>query len=365
MRTTLKAVKFAAKLLWYRPKGWWRVFVNQAAVFVRSTYIPALPVHITIEPTAHCDIGCPVCETGAKILGRPQGTMSLETFKRIIDQIHAHTNTIFLYYMGEPFLNKRIYEMIRYAKDHHIFVSICTNGHFVDPERTVESGLDELSFQIGGLTQETHEIYRVRGRLQRQLDNLHALVAERKRRGTRHPWIQVGFIVMRHNEHEVDEFLRVTKEWGVDEALVIDPCVRDVDQGRQFLTSDEKYWFYDKRAFEQHGILKPRSIPNNRCWWIWHSAVITWDGKVVPCCRDPRARFVFGNVLEENFKRIWNSPRYREFRKRILTAQDNVPICTLCSSFPVPDLNVNRKFIPLSQANVTSREELREQVASR
>ena len=348
MKTALKAARFSARLLWHRPKGWWRVLVNQAAAFLRSTYVPALPVHISIEPAAVCDMGCPVCETGAGILGRPQGVMSLEVFKRVIDRIHAHTHTLFLYFMGEPFLNKHLYEMIRYAKDHDIFVSTCTNGHFVDAEQTVASGLDELSFQIGGVTQKIHEIYRVRGRLQRQLDNLHALVSEKKRLGTRHPWIQVGFIVMRHNEHQVDDFLRLAREWGVDEAQVINPCVRNIAQTRQFLTRDERYWFYDKRAFEEHGILKPKVVPNNRCWWIWHSALIIWDGTVVPCCRDAKATFALGNVLEEDFRQIWNGPRYREFRRQVLTNQRAVPICTLCSSYPVPDLNVNRQFVSLT-----------------
>lgn len=347
MKSLLRAARLGARLVYHRPRGWWRVLANQAAALAGSTYVPALPVHISIEPTAHCDMGCPVCETGAEVLGRAQGTMSLEVFKRIIDRIHPHTHTVFLYFMGEPFLNKRIYDMIRYAKDHGIYVSLCTNGHFVDAEQTVSSGLDEISFQLGGLDQRTHEIYRVRGRLQPQLDHLQALVAEKKRRGVRAPWIQAGFIVMRHNEAQVDEFLRVARdEWGVDEAVVINPCVRTVEQGRQFLTADDRYWFYDRRAFEKDGVLKPKSIPDNRCWWIWHSAVIMWDGSVVPCCRDAKGTYVLGNVLEEDFATIWNGPRYRAFRRKILTAQREVSICQLCSSYPVPDLNVNFRRPP-------------------
>jgi radical SAM protein with 4Fe4S-binding SPASM domain len=343
----LRAARLTARLTYHRPRGWWRVLLNQGAALGRTTYAPALPVHISIEPTAHCDMGCPVCETGAEILGRPQGTMSFEAFTRIVDAIHPHAHTIFLYFMGEPFLNKRIYDMIRYAKDRGIYVSLCTNGHFVDPERTVAAGLDEISFQLGGLDQPTHEVYRVRGRLQRQLDNLQALVAEKKRRGSRAPWVQAGFIVMRHNESQVDEFLRVARdEWGVDEAAIIPPCVRTVEQGRQFLTADDRYWFYDRRAFEEHGVLKPKQVMDNRCWWIWHSAMITWNGDVVPCCRDAKGTNVLGNVLEEDFASIWNGPRYRAFRRRILTAQREVAICSLCSSYPVPDLNVNLKRPP-------------------
>ncbi len=333
----LLASRATMKLAASRPKGWWRLIVNQIAVKARWDYVPALPVHVSVEPTNACDMGCPVCETGDGTLERRTGRMTLENFQRVVDQIHPHTNTLFFYFMGEPFLYKDAYAMIRYAKEKGMYVDTCTNGHFVDAEQLVWSGLDEISFQIGGITQKTHEIYRVRGNLQRSLENLQALLAERERQGARHPRVKIGFIVMKHNEHEVEEFKKLAEKLGVDEAAVIDPCVRDMDQARQFLPRDERYWFYDTEAF-QRGVLRPKLIPNNRCEWIWHSTMITWNGDVVPCCRDPHARHVMGNVLQEPLAAIWNGPRYRAFRKKILTAQGQIDICRLCSSYGMPQL---------------------------
>ncbi|MBI4504040.1 MAG: SPASM domain-containing protein, partial [Chloroflexi bacterium] len=300
----------------------------------RVPYVPALPVHVTIEPTNACDMGCPVCETGAKILERRTGRITQENFRRIVDAIAPHTNTLFFYFMGEPFLYKDSYDMIAYAKTKGMYVDTCTNGHFVQADRLIDSGIDEISFQIGGMTQETHEIYRVRGQLQRALDNMGAVLAERKRRGVRHPKVCMGFIVMKHNEHEVDQFMDFARAFGVDEARVIDPCVRDMDQARQFLPRDLRYWYYDKAAFDR-GRLRPKIIPDNECWWIWHSTVITWNGDVVPCCRDPHGRHVMGNVLQQSLPEIWNGQKYRAFRKRILTEQGRIDICRLCSGYGV------------------------------
>jgi radical SAM protein with 4Fe4S-binding SPASM domain len=263
--------------------------------------------------------------------------MPLENFKKIVDQIATHANTLFFYFMGEPFLYKDSYDMIRYAKEKGIFVDTCTNGHFVDAERLLWSGLDEISFQIGGITQETHEIYRVKGDLALTLENLRTVLLERKRQEAIYPRVKVGFIVMKHNEHEVEEFKRMAAALGVDEAAVIDPCVRDMEQARQFLPRDERYWFYDKASFDR-GFLRPRFIPSNQCEWIWHSTMITWNGDVLPCCRDPHAKHVMGNVFQEPFATIWNGPAYRQFRRRILTAQGQVDICRLCSSYARPDL---------------------------
>jgi len=333
----LKATKFITKLLIYHPKGWLNLIFNQLSALVGLTYVPALPVHITIEPTNLCDQKCPVCETGAGILNRPRGMMSLENFKKIIDKIYPHTNTIMFYFMGEPFLNKDAYEMIKYAKSKDIFITCCTNGNFVDGKKLIDSEIDEVSFQIGGATQETHQIYRVNGSLEKILTNI-KLAVKRKKETKAKTEIVLGFIIMRHNEYQIADFWELVKELEVDRGEVISPCVRDFEQGKIFLTKDKKYWLYDKNAFEKEGILKPKDPLKNSCWWIWHSLVITWDGNIVPCCRDPKAQYIMGNILKEDLKDIWNNKKYRVFRRQILTNQKQVPICELCTGFGLPYL---------------------------
>jgi radical SAM protein with 4Fe4S-binding SPASM domain len=300
----------------------------------RSTFVAGRPMNITIEQTNVCNLDCPVCETGAGVLGRTTGHMSFEQFKTIIDKVGSHTNTLMFYFMGEPFLNKHAYDMIRYAKQAGIpFIETCTNGEFVDAARIVESGLDRVSFQIGGMTQETHEVYRVRGRLSLTMTNLIETIRERNRRRSKLK-IEVGLILMKHNEHEVDLFRRTVLELGADRASVVDPCVRTVEQGRALLPVDRAHWVYDEGAFNR-GILKPRVVPDNTCPWIYYSLAIHVNGDVVPCCRDPKGKEVMGNIFRQGLDEIWNGPRYREFRGRIERDQGAVEICRLCSSYPV------------------------------
>jgi radical SAM protein with 4Fe4S-binding SPASM domain len=307
---------------------------STASLATNSTFVSGRPMNITIEQTNVCNLDCPVCETGAGILGRTKGHMSLGQFKTIIDKVGAHTNTLMFYFMGEPFLNKDAYNMIRYAKDSGIpFIETCTNGDFVDPVRIVDSGLDKVSFQIGGITQETHEVYRVKGQIGRVMTNLIATIRERDRRGSKLQ-IDVGLIVMKHNEHEVDDFRRMVKEIGADRAVVIDPCVRTIEQGHAFLTVNRAYWFYDEAQFNR-GILKPKNLPDNTCPWIYYSLAIHVNGNVVPCCRDPRGEEVMGNILEQDLEEIWNGPKFRALRERIQKDQGSVGICRLCSSYPV------------------------------
>lgn len=305
---------------------------------LNSTTVLGRPLNVTIEPTNLCNLECPVCETGAGVLGRSNGSMSMADYTTILDKVGFHTNTLMFYFMGEPMLNRNAYAMIRLAKDRGIpFVETCTNGDFVNAEKLIESGLDRISFQIGGLTQETHEIYRINGRLDRVMKNLEETVALRRAKGSSLK-IDVGFIVMKHNEHEVAEFHRTMAALGVDRAVVIDPCVRTVEQGKAMLPSDKKHWIYDPIAFDG-GQLRPRALPNNTCPWLYYSLAVHVNGDVVPCCRDPKGVEVVGNILREDFDSIWNGPKFQDFRRRVRQDQGAIEICRLCSAYPPSLIN--------------------------
>lgn len=337
MKKINEYTKRAIALFVNRPKGWVNLLYNTLLAKLRITGPLMMPVHVTIEPTNACNLQCPVCETGNGSMSRETGLIRLEKFKNLIDQIAPHTSVLMFYFMGEPFLNKWAYEMIRYARQKGLYVESCTNGDFVDPHGIIYSDVNDISFQIGGMTQETHQLYRIRGDLKRVQKNLFNLLEERRKKPDSNVKINVGFIVMKHNEHEVTEFLEWAKEIGVDQANVIDPCVRSVDEGKLLLPTDKKYWFYDENAFEQ-GILKPKHLPDNECTWVWNSVVLSWDGSVIPCCRDPNGTHKFGNVFEKPLKEIWNGPEVKAFRKNIVRNQGDVDICKLCSGYGVPQL---------------------------
>jgi len=316
-----------------RRRGSKEHLLSTKSLFFKDTIIAGMPINITIEPTNICNLDCPVCETGAGILERKDANMSFAQFKTIIDRIHIHTNTLMFYYMGEPFMNKDAYRMITYAKNMGIpWITTCTNGDPVKPEKLVECGIDEVSFQIGGMTQETHQIYRVNSKLNKVIDNLRETVRLKKEKNS-NIHIECGFIVMSHNEHEIEEFFHVMNEIGVDEANIVNPCVRNIEQGKQFLPADKKRWVYDVDTFNI-GILKLKKSKDNGCPWIYYSMVVLVNGDVVPCCRDPQGKHVMGNIIEQDLNQIWNGKAFQSFRKTIKNNQSDIDICRLCSSYP-------------------------------
>jgi MoaA/NifB/PqqE/SkfB family radical SAM enzyme len=330
-------VEVATRLMLKRPRGWKSVLFNTAMLRARRTGPLMAPAHVSIEPTNACNARCPVCETGKNDMHRKSGFLDPDLYYEFIDDVAPTTNTLLFYFMGEPFMHEHAYDMIRYARDKGLYVETCSNGDFIDAKGVVYSDVNKISIQLGGLDEDTHQRYRVRSSFTKAERNLRALVAERNKHPESNVQIEVGLIVMRHNEHQVEDFKAWAKEMGADVANIIDPCARNMLEAMAYLPKDRKYWFYDEEAFER-GILKPKVVMDNDCTWIWNSTQLNWNGDVVPCCRDPNGKHVFGNAFESGLAKVFNGERARDFRHRILTDQGNVDICKLCSGYGIPHL---------------------------
>ena len=153
MPTFRQYVTRSRDLLQARPRGWKSLLYNTAMAKAKRVGPLMLPVHISIEPTNVCNLRCPVCETGNGSMQRTPGMLDVHLYKRFIDEIAPHTAVLMYYFMGEPFLNKRAYEMIRYARQKDIYVETCSNGDYVDPAGVIYSDINQISIQIGGMTQ--------------------------------------------------------------------------------------------------------------------------------------------------------------------------------------------------------------------
>lgn len=338
-RWGLKASRIIS-LLQKKPRGYKNYLLSTFSERLHLARSLGNPVSITLEPTNICNLKCPVCETGAGILERKPQTMSYENFVRIMDKVGPGANHLMLYYMGELFLNKDAYRMIRYARDMGLYVTTCTNGEYVNPEALYESGINHISFQIGGMTQETHQVYRRNSDLPKVLLNLKTYLRIIRNSGTKigDHIVELGLIVMKHNEKEIGHFLRFGQELEVRTTL-ISPCVRTPEQGREFLPKDKTYWLYDQEHFERHNQLAiKRVLPWNRCPWFYYAITIQSDGNVVPCCRDPHGKFVMGDLLSEPLQKVWNGPKFKKFRYLFSKRQGPFSFCSLCPGEGAPGL---------------------------
>jgi radical SAM protein with 4Fe4S-binding SPASM domain len=100
--------------------------------------------------------------------------------------------------------------------------------------------------------------------------------------------------------------------------------------------ADIEYWAPSNGKFSRYKMKDREFVIKNtmpdRCARLWFNPVITWDGKVIPCCFDKNAEYEMGDLNHDSFTDIWNGPRYRIFRKSILTGRHMIRMCRNCTS---------------------------------
>jgi radical SAM protein with 4Fe4S-binding SPASM domain len=105
----------------------------------------------------------------------------------------------------------------------------------------------------------------------------------------------------------------------------------------QIINSDKiKLWLPVDRKFRRYEEIDGKYVIKSKlpdsCARLWFNPVITWDGKVIPCCFDKDAEHIMGDFTINSFRDIWNGPRYRVFRRVILSDRNMIKICSNCTS---------------------------------
>lgn len=287
------------------------------------------PPYLAVESTAACNLDCPFCRYGqsAQVTGhtahsdieRKIGTIDFDLYaKRIVPSAAEFgTRRIQLHFQGEPLLNKRLPDMIRVGKQHGLDMQFFTNGLLLkEPtmDALLDSGVDLVRFSIDGNSQDIYKLNRVGGDFETVIDILGRFVAKARARNSpvRIEW---SYIVIRNNEHEVDAAARRAESLG---AIFITKVLNTTDP--QLMPQDPQW---HRTQFK----IKP-------CQQIFSMLNVLWNGDVVPCCYDVEGSVVLGNVKNATLTEIWNSPAFKDFRRRLARVREepeNEPeLCRHC-----------------------------------
>lgn len=289
------------------------------------------PSVVDIEPNVTCNLSCEMCQVTT--WNRSVPDLDPEDFSLFLDKIPALTR-IKLQGMGEPFLNKGVFDLISYADGKDIFVQTTSNGTMLDEKlcrRIVNSGLDQISISVDGASAETYGKIRGKGNFERVIGNIERLVSTRGKSKT--PKITIRMVGMKENIHELPAMVELCDSLKVDEfTLQHDLCFWGKEEWLQklagkVLSDDETIERYIEEAgasagglgldFHCHRSDRYGVAEGIICPWPWESIYITSDGYICPCCIVPDPRVVnFGNLHELNFNDIWNGDEYRRFRGR-------------------------------------------------
>lgn len=286
---------------------------------------------LSIEPTTSCNLRCPECPSGLRAFSRPTGMLQEKLYQEIINQSKNHLTWLHLYFQGEPFLNPKFLDLVRYADQRNVFTSTSTNAHYLNQktnQQILDSGLKQLIISMDGISQASYKKYRVGGQLEKVKTGLSELLKLRKEQGSVFPRIILQFLVTGQNEQEIPELKHWAKEIGVDELQLKSIQIYDFENGSDLIPADLSYSRY---VPDGKGKWKLKKKVENKCWRMWQGAVVTWDGKMVPCCFDKDANHVMGSFQTQSLSQIWKSSEYMLFRQQLITDRKEIEICKNCT----------------------------------
>ena len=281
----------------------------------RLSLLPTVPPKIFVELTDKCNLRCVFCDRNG--LTRPSGMMSMDLFKRIIDDAaRIGVPTVKLNRFGESLLHPELPEMIRYAKERGIpRVHLTSNATLLTEEKSrqlIEAGLDMIAFSIDGGTKETFERTRVNAKYDQVKENVLRFVRMRNEMGRRAPWVVIPSGVSRETEKEISA---LAETWSphVDE-IRLHPVV--IYGNVENLTRIERY----------DGASARRPCPQ-----VFDRLVIFWNGTATVCCADINGDLSVGHVDESGIKDLWNNARFSEIRRKHAHLDiGSLPICMKC-----------------------------------
>lgn len=286
------------------------------------------PFVVFVDPASACNFACPFCPTGhpdlIKDTGRFQGVMKLPLFRKIIDdlgQFDQPIKVLRMYKDGEPFLNKNLAAMVRYAKESGRvgYIDTTTNGSLMTPERLgplLEAGIDKINISVDGMNREQYlKFTGFDFDFAQFVEHVKWLDANK---GNCEVAIKIpGELI---TEAQRQEFFDTFGDY-CDRIFIENfaPCWPEFDV--------EKYTGVNITT----GIYQQPVTPTDTCPYIFYSISVNADGLVSSCFLDWGRKLIVGDVSEKSLKAIWHSREMNALRRQHLEGRrhDN-PVCSRC-----------------------------------
>jgi radical SAM protein with 4Fe4S-binding SPASM domain len=299
---------------WNRAKLLW-------GYLARRSRLSALPVEYIVETTAKCNLYCPMCPRETH--RQPKADMADDVFERLVRESGESAEHMMLIGLGEPFMDRRIFERIEFCHRHSISTLLSTNGTFLDEAcagKILDSPLEQITLSFDGAKKETFEFYRKGAKFEKVRDNFvrfARLKAERRSKLQ----IVVQMVQMEGNASETPDFLAFwSKLPGVDQVRI---------------KADETNLMRPDAGHSAGDWKHP-------CHYLWRGPMyVKQNGDVYPCCQSYMLDGApVGNLGSESLVQIWNSGAMQELRRLHATGRGGeIDMCSrCCTTIPHPAL---------------------------
>lgn len=311
---------------------------NKIATRFKWNFASLEPRFIETEVTNRCNLQCIHCTRTNHYLSGDKpldiGALSVENFRKIIDQFQ-YLDCITLQGLGEPFLNEKIFKIIRLAKKRKINVAVTSNLSVLNEKlcnKLIQSGVnkeDNLVLSIDSFHKESFEKIRPPIKIEHIISNLKTCVRICKERTN----MSLHLVITNENIDHLENYIITASHIGIkdvsfsdqnfdmageniEQLRIKDPVKLRVAMQKASRISKEKGVSFSYYKLDPN--IWPAEEWKHPCWFVWSYPYITWDGYVTPCCARPYPKeFNFGNVFKTHFREIWNGKAYRQFRRSL------------------------------------------------
>jgi radical SAM protein with 4Fe4S-binding SPASM domain len=313
LRKRLNLLRGGLNLLYRRPRPW------------------SWPHHLLIELTSYCDLRCPVCPTGTGTMHRRAAAVDMDLVRRLLEEVGPYLLTVSLWGWGEPLLHPDFAEAVRIVREHGAVPLISTNGQKLGDPRVVDELMREppgyLIVAIDGLTDQTNSVYRVGAKLRPILEGVRKLAQLKRAAGRDLPVLNMRYIPMKHNQHELPRVRAFAAENGFDMLSIRSLSIVDTDDSthREMVPAEEAYRAYDYSEGDR--VRRSDFI----CQFACTFPTVLADGTVVACDQDYNAEHPYGRFGDDtSFGEIWWSERAAAVRRAIMKAPEKLAACRRC-----------------------------------
>ena len=313
------------------------------------------PMILFVDPSSMCNFKCKFCPTGnpelIKETGRWQGRMDFGLYKKTIDDLKefdGQLKVLRLYKEGEPFLNKQLADMVRYAKESGAvnYIDTTTNGYLLESRRIkpiLDAGLDRINISVDGMSDEQFlEFTGVKVNFEKYVENIHNLY---EIKGDCEIVIKIAGDFM--TEEEKDRFFDTFGNFA-DRIFIenVAPCWPEFD------VEDRLGVKITKGIYDQ-------PIGNiNTCPYIFYSISVNSDGSVSLCFLDWARKLLIGDVRKQSLKEIWKGEALFQHQiEHLRGKRKEKDVCRQCGqlSHCLPD-NIDPYVDALTERLLTSRQ---------
>ncbi len=293
-----------------------------------ETVIPlSTPFVIFVDPSDACNFKCKFCPTGdpklMKEVGRPLRQMEWDLYTKIVDdicQFDKPIRVLRLYKDGEPLLNKRFPDMIKYAKESGCCdrVDTTTNASLLTQDKALaiaEAGLDRMNISIEGVNSEQYKEfsdYRI---------NFDSLVEK------------VRFFYENRNGCEMIVKINGDTLTKDDKQKFIDTFgpIADGIFIEHIMSCWPEFELRDVEANSDVGIYGQPIKEIKVCPYPFYSFSINPEGSVSLCFLDWSRKLLIGDVKSQSVKEVWDSKELQQYREMFLKGdRKNHPVCANC-----------------------------------